>query len=361
MPRIRSLFPAVGPCVGIAAVLAMGMTLAAQDQEDPKAAPQKPSAKVAPKDSTEGGPERNEPGREQPPTTNPRQPNAANANQDNSNEANVDPNNQTNEVLGAEFDAQGNPQGNQGLHVKAIDQSGVLARGGLKQNDKIISIEGRTFTNPNQLEAFVWSQGGRQIPVIIERGGKRYTIQVVVPQQRANSGWLGVNLDEGDADAQGAADVKGARVTQVYPSGPAARAGLQAGDVITQISQQPVEGAHDAVMLIRKLQPQAQVELAVLRDKEELKIPVVLGSRGNFQYQAFYAGQQQFQQGQQPGQGQFVQNQGDQERDQFGNVPPHAMQLEHERRMAEQHERIEDELRMLREEIKSLRQILEKK
>ena len=47
--------------------------------------------------------------------------------------------------------------------------------------------------------------------------------------------------------------------------------------------------------------------------------------------------------------------------DDFGNIPPHAMQLEHDRRMAEQHERIETELRKLQEEVRLLRAAIERK
>jgi membrane-associated protease RseP (regulator of RpoE activity) len=180
----------------------------------------------------------------------------------------------------------------------------------------------------------------------------------------SDGGWLGVFLDEGDPNIQGA------RVTQVYPSGPAARAGIQLGDVITQINQQKVGGSADAVMLIREMQPQAHVELAVMRNKEELKIPVVLGSRQQSGYQSFYGGQGQFPPGQfaqgQFGQGQFPQGQGNGQQgypgeNQFQGVPPHAMQLESERRNFEQHERIEEEIRALRAEVQEIRKLLEKK
>jgi len=192
---------------------------------------------------------------------------------------------------------------------------------------------------------------------------------VNMPQHGQNSGWLGVNLDEGDADTKGQANVKGARVTQVYPSGPAARAGLQQGDVITQINQQPVESAADAVILIRELQPQAQAEFVVMRDQEELKIPVTVGSRANSGYQSFYRGQQppNFQQGQfDPNDQRFAGNEQFQGNQQYGNdpfngIPPHAMELEQTRRLAEQNERIENELTQLREEIKQLRELLQKK
>ena len=248
--------------------------------------------------------------------------------------------------LGARFVAQGN----QGITATNIERSGILSQAGLKQNDRIISADGRTFTNPRQFEAYLWSQAGRSVPIIVERGNQRYTIQANFPMHSNESGWLGVFLVEGDANT------KGARVTQVYPSGPAARAGIQVGDIIQQINKQPVLGSHDVVMMIRDFQPQSKVDLTVARDDQQVNIPVVVGTRGNFNYQSFYAGSQQpRQQGQFPGQSQG------QENDQFNDVPLHAMQLEHDRRNAEQHERIEEEIRLLREEVQKLRELLEKK
>ena len=354
MKRIRSFIPATVTYLGIACTFCVGIVIGAQDQDDPKPDAAKIPAKAAQKAPAD------QPANQAAERAQPQNPQRNAANQNNA--ARNDPANPAaaeehrQAVLGAEFNAQGE----QGISVTKIDQNGVLAQGGLRQNDRIVSVYGRSFASPRQFEAFIWAQGGQQVPVIIERGGQRYTLQIHVPHHLANSGWMGVNLDEGDADVRGEAEVKGARVTQVYPSGPAARAGVMAGDVITQINQQPVEGSADAVMLIRELRPQATAELLVLRDKEQVKIPVVVGTRGNFQYQSFYSPQQQQfnPQGQQGGDQHFG---NDQQGNQFGGVPPHAMQLEHDRRIAEQHERIEDELRLLKEEVKKLRELLEKK
>ncbi len=351
MKQIRSLIPVSIRLAGIAAVFVAGIAIAAQNLEEPKSTQPKPPAKAAPNANSDGAPREAAPAdRAQPKSARADQPGRPDQPATEAQRA---------AALGVQFETQGD----QGLIVKSIEPNGILAQGGLRQNDRIVSIEGYTFNSPRQIEAFLWSQPGRQIPVIIDRGGKQYTIQVNIPQRNANSGWLGVNLDEGDADVQGDANVKGARVTQVYPSGPASRAGLQPGDVITQINQQPVEGSADAVLLIRDLQPQAQAELVVIRDKEEVKIPVVVGTRGNFAYQSFYSPQQQQQyQPGQPGSDQrFAGNQQRGGNNQFGDVPPYAMQLEHDRRNAEQHERIEEEIRMLREEVRKLRELLEKK
>ena len=337
MRRIRTFVPTGLYVLGLASTATVGIALAAQDQDEKPAQPKTNATQnqnqnsrnpAAAKDAPEAAADRK----------------SADKNTGDRTAAE----NQRAAALGAQFDSKGD----QGISVSTVDQDGMLGHAGLKQNDRIISADGRNFSNSRQFEAYLWAQSGRTVPVVIERGGKQYTVQAAIPQHGTNSGWLGVFLDEGDPNDQGA------RVTQIYPSGPAARAGLHLGDVIKQIDDQQIAGSADAVMLIREFRPQAQVNFTVVRGKEELKIPVVIGSRRDFQamaqnerYQSNYQGQ-----GQAEGQGQ-----NNEDFNQFNGVPPHAMQLESDRRNFEQHERIEDEIRQLREEIKQLRALLEKK
>lgn len=335
--RLRSFIPAPLQGLAVASVFLVAITVGAQnqDRDDSKAAQPKPAAKGAPAASDRAP---------------PRADKGETATQ------------QQRTALGAQLEAQGD----QGLLVTTVEANGLWGRAGLRQNDRIISIEGRTINNPRQLDAWLWSQAGRQIPVIIDRGGQHYTIQLAMPQHGPDLGWVGVNLDEGDADVKGEAETKGARVMQIYPNGPASRAGLLPGDVIIRINDQPIEGAADAVLQIRELQPQSKAEFAVLRDKEEMKLEVMVGSRATSGYQSFYGQQPNFQQGpfnpndqRFAGQQQYQQGQGG--NSQFQGVPPHAMELELTRRMAEQNERIENEILQLREEVKKLRELLEKK
>lgn len=281
------------------------------------------------------------------------------------------PDNAQNRQPGARAEAQARTRGHglgfeaeakdQGIRVTRVDEKGIAAQAGLKANDKIVSAGGRPFTRIRPLQAYLSGQGGQQIPIVIERDGQQYTIQYTPGQLQDDSAWLGVYLEEGDANT------KGARITHVYPAGPAARAGLWTGDIVTRIGDEKIEDSADLISTVQNLEPQKRVDFAVLRNEQEVKVPVVLGRRDAFVYRDFdygaqsrqYGQQGQFQnQGQNPNQGQNAQQYQD---DEFENVPVYAMQLEHDRRNGEQHERIENEIRLLREEIAKLREELKNK
>ena len=84
------------------------------------------------------------------------------------------------------------------------------------------------------------------------------------------------------------------------------------------------------------------------RGQQHIPVTAVLGSRDQFVFHR--GGQEDFQ---------FDDDRQFGEDDEFGNIPPHAMQLEHDRRMAEQHQRIEQELVKLQEEVRKLREALQ--
>jgi C-terminal processing protease CtpA/Prc len=238
--------------------------------------------------------------------------------------------------LGIQFDQRTD----NGLIVTDIEEGSVAARAGLRARDRIVSVEGRTITNPRQLQAYIRGQGGRAVPVIIDRDGQRYTIQLA-SQGGGEGAWLGVYLQDGENDRPGA------QVTSIYPSGPAARAGLRTGDVILALNGQRIANTPDLIAAVDGLKAGSRAEATVLRNGQEMAIPIVLGSRESF---VFYPRNE----------GGYSQDYNDEDSE-YINVPPFAMQLEHDRRMAEQHQRIESELRALKDEVRQLREALGQK
>ena len=70
---------------------------------------------------------------------------------------------------------------------------------------------------------------------------------------------------------------RGVLLANVQEGGPAAKAGLVAGDVILSVAGQAVPGLKDLSEVLRKLEPGKPVPVGVLRDGKEVTVTVTLG------------------------------------------------------------------------------------
>lgn len=101
---------------------------------------------------------------------------------------------------------------------------------------------------------------------------------------RVNRGWLGVMIQPVSrdlAESFGMDDAIGALIADLDPEGPAARGGLQAGDVILEVNGEEVERSSSLPRLIGRGAPGSEVELTLMRDGEEISESVELGSWPN--------------------------------------------------------------------------------
>ncbi|HEX4333825.1 MAG TPA: Do family serine endopeptidase [Usitatibacter sp.] len=78
------------------------------------------------------------------------------------------------------------------------------------------------------------------------------------------------------ADSLGLPKAEGAVVGNVEADSPAARAGLEVGDVITKIDGRPVDGSADLSRTIRGVHPGAKVMLTVWRGGKSRDLPVTI-------------------------------------------------------------------------------------
>ncbi len=91
----------------------------------------------------------------------------------------------------------------------------------------------------------------------------------------AQGGFLGVRLGA-PSDAQ---DVPGAAIVEVLPHGPAAIAGLRSGDRVVRVDARRIADARSLAEAVASYDPGDVVELGVVRDGEDVVVPVVLGKR----------------------------------------------------------------------------------
>jgi predicted metalloprotease with PDZ domain len=92
------------------------------------------------------------------------------------------------------------------------------------------------------------------------------------PQRRA---YLGAEVEASPPDQQ----QQGVAVEAVSPNGPAARAGLRSGDVITQVGSRTVEDYSDLSRALGHYEPGDRVRVHVQRNGQERTFTVSLGDR----------------------------------------------------------------------------------
>lgn len=97
-------------------------------------------------------------------------------------------------------------------------------------------------------------------------------------------GWIGVQIQpvsQDIADSLGLKKAEGALVAEPQANGPAAMAGIEAGDVITAVNEQPVKDARDLAKKIGALAPKTAVKITVLHKGSEKTISLTLGELPN--------------------------------------------------------------------------------
>jgi serine protease Do len=119
---------------------------------------------------------------------------------------------------------------------------------------------------------------GFAIPVNLARS----VMDQIIKTGKAQHGFLGILLDpltpeKAKAFGMGA-NARGVAVADVEPNTPAAKAGLQPGDVITALNGQPVEDLQAFRVKIAGMAPGAVANLSVFRNGSQTQIPVTLGT-----------------------------------------------------------------------------------
>src|SRR6186997_2483940 len=114
------------------------------------------------------------------------------------------------------------------------------------------------------------------------------TVKSVVAQLKdkgtVSRGWIGVQIQpvtSDIADSLGMKKPEGALVAEPQANGPAAKAGIQSGDVITAVNGIPVKDARELARTIGGLAPGAAVKLNVLHKGQDKVINLTLGQLPN--------------------------------------------------------------------------------
>lgn len=93
-------------------------------------------------------------------------------------------------------------------------------------------------------------------------------------------GWFGVkiqNVTEDIAQSLGLEQASGAMISEILKNGPAARAGLAAGDVLVSIDGRTIADSRHLARIVGEYAPDTDIELGVSRKGKSEKVRVKLG------------------------------------------------------------------------------------
>ena len=119
---------------------------------------------------------------------------------------------------------------------------------------------------------------GFAIPVNVAR----QALQDIVQNGRVVRGWIGVestSLTPELAENLGAASAQGVIITGVLNGGPAARAGMRPGDVVTRINGRPIRTVAELRSGITALRPGTAATFTALRQGQNVEMQLVPGLR----------------------------------------------------------------------------------
>ena len=165
--------------------------------------------------------------------------------------------------------------------VAAVEPNGPARAAGLQQGDVVVKVAGQEVTPDNSLSYIVANTPiGSRVPIEVIRGGKRLTLTAAIGERPAEAALLG-QPESVEPDTPGAKDqpgaeaarkslgitlqamtpeirqqlrlpdtVQGVVVAQVNASSDAAEQGIQRGDIIVSVNQQPVRTPQEAATAV---------------------------------------------------------------------------------------------------------------
>ncbi|HSI63256.1 MAG TPA: PDZ domain-containing protein, partial [Candidatus Saccharimonadia bacterium] len=102
-------------------------------------------------------------------------------------------------------------------------------------------------------------------------------IAMAAPKNQGTRTGLRVYLGTIPDYAQG--DIKGVKLSGVSPVGPAAKAGVKAGDIITKLGGKDIQNIYDYTFVMGEMKIGTETTVTVLRDGKPVELKITPGSR----------------------------------------------------------------------------------
>lgn len=126
---------------------------------------------------------------------------------------------------------------------------------------------------------FSRSGGSMGIGFAIPTNIIEYVMKSLIKEGKVRRGWLGIELQSNEKDPTNLQASNGVEVMSVLKDGPAAKSGMQKGDIILAMDGQKVDDANTLIQLVARKLPNTTIDLLVKRGSTQTNLKVTLGER----------------------------------------------------------------------------------
>lgn len=156
------------------------------------------------------------------------------------------------------------------IQTDAVIHPGSSGGALVDTNGKLVGINSLIYTSSGNRGA---SSVGIGISLAIPSNLAQFVMDDLIRYGQVIRGWLGVSVEQEFAGATPTLRVQG-----VTADGPAERAGLVPGDVITHFENEPINDVRLAMFEVALLRPGDALQLTVQRDGATLELRAVIGA-----------------------------------------------------------------------------------
>ncbi len=175
-------------------------------------------------------------------------------------------------------------EGNGGVLITQVFEGDPAEKGGIKPNDIIVEIGGKTVTSARDLSSIIANtEVGKKTTIKLLRNGKQKTVHVELakrnddkmiakkPGEESNDD-IGIQLmdlsDENAGRFGFEADEKGVLVIGIKPGGKAESAGIRRGDLVKEVNHKRVSSVLEYTKQIKKVDDGDEVQILIRRARE---------------------------------------------------------------------------------------------
>jgi S1-C subfamily serine protease len=172
--------------------------------------------------------------------------------------------------------------GRSGLHINTFEnfiQTDAAINPG-NSGGALVDVRG----NLVGINTAIYSRSGGSMGIgfAIPVSTARMVMDQIIKSGSVTRGWIGVELQEitpALAESFKLADTRGAIIAGVLRGGPADKAGVKPGDVLTSVNDAPVADPQAMLNLVAALQPGSSARVKVRRQAQTLELAVTVGRR----------------------------------------------------------------------------------